>query len=642
MPTHVSPISPLTPRHDNLLRPARRALASATLLATLMSLALSASAHAGTYVINNCPAAPGANSNAGEWTVFGSPQADRAACTGGTGAFIGPLGGNLGPNTSAGVKITAPSPITIRQARVWWYVPAQISGATTFADVSTNAGFVGGSTTPLDDTTTPETFELPSTTTSFTLADYCSSDDGPTGCTFGAGENPILKLLGAQLTLEDTSLPSGNPTGGALATTTGTLTGTQTLVYSAKDPSSGVRLVKLLIDDNQATENDYLGRCPYEDFLACPASISDTLRWNTATVPDGTHTLEAIVENAAQNTSIFYTATITTNNAPTNTTLPAIATSSQSTVGTTLTATPGGWSAPAGAGTITYTYQWQDCNNEGNNCQTIPTAQTATYTPTTQDTGHALRVTVSATDNDGTTSVASPATSTITSSPVQSGGLGNTALLASVPNGTPASETATLHLNGPATITRSFAQRAFKITGKLTTNHTQPIADATLDVLEQTQGASAPTIITHTTTKPTGAFTLSVPAGPSRIIEIAYRALSSDANYTATARIRETVHASAQLTITPRNTSPTGTVIISGRVRGPIPRQGTIVELLVHYHGRWEPFRDPRTNSHGYFHIAYQFQGAVGRFPFQAQILAGQAGYPYSNGHSNTVDISAG
>ena len=95
-----------------------------------------------------------------------------------------------------------------------------------------------------------------------------------------------------------------------------------------------------------------------------------------------------------------------------------------------------------------------------------------------------------------------------------------------------------------------------------------------------------------------------------------------------------------QLQITPRRTSPTSRINLYGRVEGPIPSQGVVVELQVHYRGVWEPLRTPRTDSTGRFHVAYQFQGALGRFPFRAQVFGGQAGYPYAHGESTTVDVT--
>jgi hypothetical protein len=116
---------------------------------------------------------------------------------------------------------------------------------------------------------------------------------------------------------------------------------------------------------------------------------------------------------------------------------------------------------------------------------------------------------------------------------------------------------------------------------------------------------------------------------------MAYRAFSNDSSYTSTAQVRETVRAGVSLTISPRTTSPKGKIELSGHVQGPIPQGGTIVEVLVHHLGHGEPIRDPRTNSHGYFHLAYQFQDAIGQFPFRVE--NGQANFPYT---SSTISVS--
>jgi hypothetical protein len=65
-----------------------------------------------------------------------------------------------------------------------------------------------------------------------------------------------------------------------------------------------------------------------------------------------------------------------------------------------LTANPGSWS---GHGTISYRYQWYRCNAAGAKCSSIHGATRGTYLQTRADVGHALAVTVSATDRTGTT-----------------------------------------------------------------------------------------------------------------------------------------------------------------------------------------------------------------------------------------------
>ena len=207
------------------------------------------------------------------------------------------------------------------------------------------------------------------------------------------------------------------------------------------------------------------------------------------------------------------------------------------------------------------------------------------------------------------------------------------------PNGTAASEGAQLHLGQRSRVTRSYARRALRVSGRLVNAQGQPIAGATLDLLQQIAGSASLELIGHAQTSATGTFTAAAPAGPSRMIEAAYRAFSTDATYTATARIIELVAAGVRLSVTPQHTSPEGTVTLSGRVLGPIPPQGVSVDLLVHYRGHWEPFRTPRTDASGRFTVVYQFEGALGRFPFRAEVPPSQADFSFGRGLSGVVDV---
>jgi hypothetical protein len=524
-----------------ITRLGRRAL-TATVLVSL-SLMFAASASAGTYVIENCPAA--GNTNAGAWTVFGSPQNVKGTCGDGPGDYIGPRGGYMNPATTAGVQIAAPggSGITILEAKLWWQASADVSGATTFAIAADNDGAVDESLTPMTGSE-PSTYVLPSTTTEITLANYCSNDDAGGGCTFGTGDNNILELYGSQLTLEDTTLPSGTVTGGTLASS-GTVSGTASISYQATDESSGVRLVQLRVDGEPVAEKDYVASCSYTDFQACPPDVSDSVSWDTTAVANGQHRVELVVEDAAQNTSVIYSGEVTVQNA----------------VSTSLGASPGPGgpspSAPSGAS----------------------------------------------------------------------------------PNGVGASKQAELRLGLAPSITRTYAHRAVVIAGRLLDAQGQPIVNASLEVLQQIIGTGAPKLVAETTTGPDGTFTAHVPPGPSRLIEVDYRAYSGDTSYAAIADVRETVDSGVRLSVSPTHTGPEGTIVLSGTVEGSIPPQGAIVDLLVHYRGRWEPFRTPRTNAHGRFHLIYQFEGGVGRFPFRAEVPGGQAGFPFASGNSQVVDV---
>lgn len=95
--------------------------------------------------------------------------------------------------------------------------------------------------------------------------------------------------------------------------------------------------------------------------------------------------------------------------APSNTAPPTI--SGTPKVGSTLTAGEGSWTnSPA-----SYTYQWQRCASDGRACGDITAGTSKTYSPTTGDVGHALRVVVTAINADGRSSATSNPTTPVDS-----------------------------------------------------------------------------------------------------------------------------------------------------------------------------------------------------------------------------------
>jgi hypothetical protein len=221
------------------------------------------------------------------------------------------------------------------------------------------------------------------------------------------------------------------------------------------------------------------------------------------------------------------------------------------------------------------------------------------------------------------------------------GGLGGSPS-AGAGNGAGASQAARLRLRLARSITRSFYRSSLALGGRLLDAQAQPIGGASMEVLEQLNGSNQMRVIAHARTGADGSFVARVPAGPSRAIEVGYRAFASEASYASEAKIQESVGAGVELSVSRHHVGSTGTVVFSGRVRGRIPPRGAIVELLVRYRGRWEPFRAPRTDSAGRYRVAYQFQGAVGRFPFRAEVPAGQMGFPFAAGFSNVVVVGTG
>jgi len=95
--------------------------------------------------------------------------------------------------------------------------------------------------------------------------------------------------------------------------------------------------------------------------------------------------------------------------APASTATPSISGTPQE--GATLTASNGTWSgSPTG-----YAYAWSRCDQNGDACAAIAGATAQTYKAQSADVGHALRVTVTATNADGSSSATSAPTAVVSS-----------------------------------------------------------------------------------------------------------------------------------------------------------------------------------------------------------------------------------
>lgn len=389
--------------------------------ALLVALALPAASRADTYVINDGPSTPSANASAGPWTAYGGPQGNKSTWSLTAGDYIGPLGATMAQSTSDGVRASSPagSGITIREAKLWWYAPRSVSGNNVTVFAGTNTGNVfslsGGGVNRLS---TPDDFTLAANSTVLQLWTYCTSDNQAASCTMGPDSTPDLELAGSQLTLNDPGVPTGSVTGGSLADP-GTVAGSQSLSYQATDSASGVRMVQLLVDGQVVSQADYLPQCPYDNFLACPASVSGSLSWNTATVTDGAHDVALKVINPSNNVAVVDEHTVTTVNAPTFTAPPTI--SGGGVVGQTLTAASGSMNSDAAAGTVATGGQWLSCDATGVNCAPIAGANGPSYTVAASDASHTIRYRESATNDDGSSTADSDAAGPVTA-PATDGG----------------------------------------------------------------------------------------------------------------------------------------------------------------------------------------------------------------------------
>ncbi len=204
----------------------------------------------------------------------------------------------------------------------------------------------------------------------------------------------------------------------------------------------------------------------------------------------------------------------------------------------------------------------------------------------------------------------------------------------------PTSSGAVLAPINPASISRPYSHSSFQVSSRLLNGSGQPIPGARVDILQQVADTSGMRLVGSTVTRADGSLTATAPAGPSRLIDLAYRASESE-GYEAQTEVLETVTAGLRLHVTPRHTTPTGTVQLEGQVLGVIPTSGIVVEVLVYYLGQWQPIRTPRTRPDGRLRINYQFHQATGQFPFRLRVRYGQVGFPYGEASSRRVEVVA-
>jgi hypothetical protein len=108
-------------------------------------------------------------------------------------------------------------------------------------------------------------------------------------------------------------------------------------------------------------------------------------------------------------TAFFAASATAATGPPSNTTRPTVTGSPVN--GKILTGHPGSW---AGTAPITFKFQWSRCSSTGSSCVNIDEAsQSQAYVLTTDDVGHRLRVTVTATNSAGTNSRESAASAVI-------------------------------------------------------------------------------------------------------------------------------------------------------------------------------------------------------------------------------------
>ncbi len=325
-------------------------------------------------------------------------------------------------------------------------------------------------------------------------------------------------------------------------------------------PRQQRRTVRTAVGDRAAARS-----CSTRASPASRASPS-TCRSTPPSLHDGRHTLKVTVTDAAQNTSVVYDNTIThpqrarEHHARPRSRLRPGATRQHAHRRSRASGRPPPAPAPPA-----YSYQWQDCNSEGKQLPARSPAPKATATPpppTTSATPYGCSSPPR--DSDGSTSVASPrqhrrqpASTVIQPPPDRDRRPGPASTPSSSPeHPTGRAQARTRSCTSPGTRPSPAASpaAAFTITGRLANASGGRSQTPRSTYANRPTGTGSPQVIGHASTAANGTFTVHVPAGPSRLVLIDYRAFSSDPLYSAQAdrpgerqrRCADAHHATAQ------------------------------------------------------------------------------------------------
>jgi hypothetical protein len=140
------------------------------------------------------------------------------------------------------------------------------------------------------------------------------------------------------------------------------------------------------------------------------------------------------------------------------------------------------------------------------------------------------------------------------------------------------------------------------------------------------------------TADPNGYYSMRLPAGPTRRINVQALAPGAGSLACKTARVRTRAGVTLRAS---RRVRPGGRVRFRGRLKGrPVPARGKLVELQAFDGGRWRTFAQPRSRRDGRYRASYRLQRTFGprTFRFRARVRR-ETGYPYELGYSRKIRV---
>jgi hypothetical protein len=176
--------------------------------------------------------------------------------------------------------------------------------------------------------------------------------------------------------------------------------------------------------------------------------------------------------------------------------------------------------------------------------------------------------------------------------------------------------------------------------GRLETATGEPLAHASVEVLEQARGAGGFQRVATVASDRDGRFSHRIARGGSRMLRFRWQGTALIKPALAELRVR--VPARTSIAPSRRSLRNGQSVAFAGRLVGrPVPDSGKLIDLQAFYRGRWRTFATPRTDAAGRWSFRYRFEATRGtvRYRFRARIRR-EAAYPYELGYSRVVAVT--
>jgi hypothetical protein len=277
------------------------------LLLVVAVLALASSASAAEYTVVACNGQSAATAG---WTLFASgPQAALSeSCAASGGVMTAILRGNQSPVAgNAGWQVSAPA-------------NTAIAGATLYRKVGvagTGYGYVARALAPaaanndvFESCSAPTACKQEIARTSFAWrakrADL-NRLQAYVQCVapcqaLSASEAVSVRLSRVDLALSDTKAPTiASGPSSAMFGAGGPVSGVQSIATTVKDAGGGVASIGVQVDGrtiNEVPVSSATCRKPYLRLVPCPLTVSTTLQFNPASVPDGPHQVRIFARDA--------------------------------------------------------------------------------------------------------------------------------------------------------------------------------------------------------------------------------------------------------------------------------------------------------------------------------------------------------